>query len=283
MSDFYIESVAMRSLNDIEHLILAYTLCESTFVNVDHREDFFSDWFASEYLDFEGEDIEYFRRAYDIISDTLPVIDDAERYKELDLVYRYLKARFDWVDYDDNSIINQTIDSLTEDYDLRDQYMDILYDEIFSQPIFSLVSEYKIIEVIDEIMNNVYDSLLTKKEYKKMIKQEKRNISENVALAKSINDLSLVKEVPIKKSKQTEKKCYIMKNCRNGFYKIGNSSSPEKREKTLQAEEPEIKIIKVFRQNHESDLHQRYANQRKRGEWFDLTDVQLKYICTHYE
>lgn len=77
--------------------------------------------------------------------------------------------------------------------------------------------------------------------------------------------------------------CYIMKNKRNGFYKIGYSIDPKNREKTLQSEEPNIELIKVFKENHEKELHDNYSKYRVRGEWFKLSEVQLKYICTHFE
>lgn len=83
--------------------------------------------------------------------------------------------------------------------------------------------------------------------------------------------------------KDPDKFCYIIKNKRNGLYKIGYSSNPLLREQTLQSQEPELESVKIFKNNHESELHERYDKQRVRGEWFKLTNVQLKYICTHYE
>ena len=77
--------------------------------------------------------------------------------------------------------------------------------------------------------------------------------------------------------------CYIIKNKRNGLYKIGYSSNPLLREYTLQSQEPELESIKIFKNNHENLLHEKYKKQRVRGEWFDLTNLQVKYICTHFE
>ena len=78
------------------------------------------------------------------------------------------------------------------------------------------------------------------------------------------------------------KKTYIMKNQENGLYKIGYSNKPKYREKTLQAETPNVKTIKVWNKNIESKLHKEYSKYRKRGEWFELTKIQVHYICTHY-
>ena len=73
-----------------------------------------------------------------------------------------------------------------------------------------------------------------------------------------------------------------MKNRRNGFYKIGRSNDPKKRERTLQSEEPDIVLVKVWDKNIENNLHRNYNKQRLRGEWFDLSKIQVRYICTKY-
>ena len=73
-----------------------------------------------------------------------------------------------------------------------------------------------------------------------------------------------------------------MKNRRNGFYKIGRSNDPKKRERTLQSEEPDIVLVKVWDKNIENKLHKNYNKQRLRGEWFDLSKIQVRYICTKY-
>ena len=77
-------------------------------------------------------------------------------------------------------------------------------------------------------------------------------------------------------------KTYLIKDNNTGFYKIGKSINPKVREKTLQAEKPTYTRVKVWDKNIESELHKKYKDQRVRGEWFKLTHIQVKYICTHY-
>jgi hypothetical protein len=79
-----------------------------------------------------------------------------------------------------------------------------------------------------------------------------------------------------------ERKTYLIKDLGTGLYKIGFSSNPIKREKTLQSEKPNIKMIKVFDKNIEKQLHLNYKDFRVRGEWFNLNNIQIRYICTHY-
>jgi len=66
------------------------------------------------------------------------------------------------------------------------------------------------------------------------------------------------------------------------MYKIGKSINPSRREKTLQSEEPMIKIVKTWNYDIENTLHKKYSEQRVRGEWFKLSYIQVKYICTNY-
>lgn len=73
---------------------------------------------------------------------------------------------------------------------------------------------------------------------------------------------------------------YVMKNQRNGFFKIGSSKNPEYREETLQAEEPEIVKISATPgpKEIERQLHRLFSDKRLRGEWFRLTDEEAETI-----
>lgn len=77
--------------------------------------------------------------------------------------------------------------------------------------------------------------------------------------------------------------CYIIKDFNTNLYKIGKSIDPIRREKTLQSEKPTLKIIKIFKKDHEYELHQKYNRERIRGEWFKLSNLQIKYICKKYK
>jgi len=81
---------------------------------------------------------------------------------------------------------------------------------------------------------------------------------------------------------ESHKKTYLMKDNHNGLYKIGFSKNPKSREITLQSEKASIALVKTWNKNIESDLHKLYKENRVRGEWFDLTKLQVKYICTHF-
>ena len=73
---------------------------------------------------------------------------------------------------------------------------------------------------------------------------------------------------------------YLMRNGRNGLVKIGRSKTPALRESTLQSEEPEISMLFFFSGSDEIErsLHDRYALLRVRGEWFRLSESQVKFL-----
>lgn len=73
---------------------------------------------------------------------------------------------------------------------------------------------------------------------------------------------------------------YLMEDLRNGAFKIGHSTTPGKRERTLQSEVPEIVLRLSFpgEQTHEKYLHDHFAAKRVRGEWFSLAPEDLLWI-----
>jgi hypothetical protein len=67
---------------------------------------------------------------------------------------------------------------------------------------------------------------------------------------------------------------------KNGLTKIGRSKNPSIREKTLQAEDPMLKMIfTIEAELHiESRLHDIFCDKRVRGEWFDLDERSIDWI-----
>lgn len=77
---------------------------------------------------------------------------------------------------------------------------------------------------------------------------------------------------------------YLMLNHRNGYIKIGISNNPVYREKTLQAEEPEIILLATATggRSLERGLHHEFDHRRLRGEWFRLAPDELEQIVVTY-
>lgn len=69
----------------------------------------------------------------------------------------------------------------------------------------------------------------------------------------------------------------------SGQYKIGRTIDPKTRLKHVDIKTPgETKVIALLKTKDaialERRLHKKYASKRKRGEWFDLTDAQVRQI-----
>lgn len=64
--------------------------------------------------------------------------------------------------------------------------------------------------------------------------------------------------------------------------KIGFSSKPEMRERTLQEEVPDFQIIHKVKGTwrDEQNLHAKFASKRMRGEWFDLNEDEIEMAKT---
>ena len=78
---------------------------------------------------------------------------------------------------------------------------------------------------------------------------------------------------------------YLMRDNTNGYHKIGISNNPKYREKTLQSEKPSIEMLackkfptRKIAEAIESALHTAYSQQRIRGEWFNLDNVDVAAI-----
>lgn len=78
---------------------------------------------------------------------------------------------------------------------------------------------------------------------------------------------------------------YAMWNRRNGYVKIGRSTNPKYRERTLQAEEPEVYLLNACEADPEEEAqwHQALAEFRVRGEWFDLPAEDLEEVLAQIE
>jgi hypothetical protein len=76
---------------------------------------------------------------------------------------------------------------------------------------------------------------------------------------------------------------YLMEDLRNKTFKIGKSKTPGKRERTLQSEVPQIvmRFSIPVDEAHEKQLHDRFSEKRKRGEWFELSSDDVAWIVAY--
>lgn len=100
-------------------------------------------------------------------------------------------------------------------------------------------------------------------------------------------EITNLEEISISPSNYTNKftKVYVMFDMNTGYYKIGRSSNPEYRERTLQSEKPTIKLMfyNDARMKDEKVLHDKFKDKRIRGEWFDLSGSDIEQIKEYFE
>jgi hypothetical protein len=101
--------------------------------------------------------------------------------------------------------------------------------------------------------------------------------------AKDIDLSRLLDVIKPYAKKERKYRTYIMRDGNTGYYKIGRSSKPEFREKTLQSENPTIDLLMIFENDVEGELHNMYKRKRVRGEWFALTNDDLIDIYTNHK
>lgn len=92
-------------------------------------------------------------------------------------------------------------------------------------------------------------------------------------------------ENPISSYSDKFTKVYVMIDKNTGYYKIGRSSNPLRREKTLQSEKPTVELLfhHDARISNENELHDMFSDKRVRGEWFDLNGSDLSIIRDYFE
>lgn len=120
--------------------------------------------------------------------------------------------------------------------------------------------------------------------FKKYIQEYKRALNELGIVLRSVPKRPVLETGGIA---QTDDACYVylMIDTSNGYHKIGISNHPNYREKTLQSEKPTIEKIcakqfpsRIIAQSIESALHTAFASKRIRGEWFNLSEQDVKQI-----
>lgn len=73
---------------------------------------------------------------------------------------------------------------------------------------------------------------------------------------------------------------YLMRSGCGKFYKIGHSKQPEARERTLQAEQPSLKMVGNWEGyvDTERRLHDKFSALWVRGEWYRLSERTVEYF-----
>ena len=80
----------------------------------------------------------------------------------------------------------------------------------------------------------------------------------------------------------TKQKTYLMYDESTQKIKIGKSCNPNNRERTLFSDRCTIYLLAYCDYDIESVLHSMYSDYRVRGEWFNLSKNQVRYIIDYF-
>ena len=269
------EFESCKNLNEFEKYIFQTMVDVIPLISC--YEDFlYSSFYTRSFGCLDNQDWEY---AYDLTNDTYNMLFETE--PDTNKEKEFTRFVLDILKYRMNEM--KIIENLCGEED----YVEWAHDEYKENIYYQVVSCDKIEAALNDIHQECCDNLLFKEDIDKIKKKEKRNIKSLLNNVETLTSLSSRRIYFKKESKSDTKKTkqtYIIKDDNNPqWYKIGKSIDPLKREKTLQSEKPSIKIVKIFKEDYEKELHKQYKKNRGRGEWFKLSNLQLKYICTHYD
>jgi hypothetical protein len=236
------------------------------------------------------------------------IIRDEFSYQLFDWEDEYFKDREDFYTRKSWNIAEDGCSYYYDDYEgQRAYYLDMVRDaEDFKRKRFWTKTYlgirpylYHMDEFLEDLFSDNYPrNLIYTKARKEKIKNKEYTIwlekenerLENMKVFSLCQSSIIKKDIEGQKRKSVkEKVCYLIKDHNikypdgSSAYKIGKSSNPLNREKTLQGEKPTLELIKQFKKDLEKELHHKYKEQNIRGEWFKLYPSQIKYICTHYE
>lgn len=112
--------------------------------------------------------------------------------------------------------------------------------------------------------------------------QDFLKLASDDVFGRKLQDLDLLNEENIADERHKKiRKTYLMIN-EKGHVKIGKSYDPKVRESTLQSEQPYIELLAITHSDIELELHNKYNSKRIRGEWFDLSELDIFNIIEEY-
>ena len=83
--------------------------------------------------------------------------------------------------------------------------------------------------------------------------------------------------IHVSKNNKEQSKTYLIQDSLSLRYKIGKSINIPRRLQSIQTS-GKLKIICILEKDIEKELHLKYKDKRKYGEWFELNNCDIEYI-----
>lgn len=158
-----------------------------------------------------------------------------------------------------------------ETQEINGENIDIIMTDMNYRDLFKKDELIKIKNLIDNTIK-LYENL---------------NIDDDFIKKRTIDNHNIFNEKYLNKSNKIEEKIisgfiYVIKNNNTGFYKIGRTLSIEKRFNKLSKDFGDIELYFYYKADdyilEEKNMHQKYKEYRRYGEWFELNEVLLNEI-----
>jgi hypothetical protein len=76
---------------------------------------------------------------------------------------------------------------------------------------------------------------------------------------------------------------YLIRDKSTGLCKIGKTTDIKKRIEMLSCSNTELELLFIIDKDVEKELHDVYESKRYKGEWFNLSDLDLEIISNQYQ
>ena len=183
----------------------------------------------------------------------------------------------------DNQIYGESLE-LEAEFKLRNELT--LYFAVFLKEKFQFQEVIHYFNTFQILQRNIFEEIgywTYGKELIKAINNKKIHLftkSEKGVLFVPLEEEKIEKKERKKTHTDSPIFIYLMRNNISNYIKIGKSTQPVFRERTLQSQEPNIELL--FKHEAPSELeiliHRKYKNKRIRGEWIDLTLEDIEEI-----
>jgi hypothetical protein len=127
-------------------------------------------------------------------------------------------------------------------------------------------------------VNDILLKFNTEKKFREEFKELIKNLGYVLPDLANTEPSKTEDKPPLEPSKEQITYTYLMHDAASGCYKIGKSRNVEHREKTLGAQIPLVTTLCTAPVDIEGQLHAKYSNYRKRGEWFELPEQAVAEI-----
>lgn len=145
------------------------------------------------------------------------------------------------------------------------------YDGIFTKELILGLAQRDDFEMISDLIEKIATVFPT---------HDQRNAIDYGMIISGFNTDGSIAKWMNKKSKKGNTHTYVIKDKNDGLIKIGRSTTPKKRIKTISTTSGrDLEVLIIINDDVEKELHTRFSNIRVNGEWFNDVHGHIGKYC----